>query len=389
MISVPPAADDAFVHVPSGLGKPYLEGVLSRSSGRDISVSDCTTTNLCAGKFGGVSNSGATVLRLSLELAGGDSIDLVAKILSPDAVNLFKIDCRFDSRLAEVLWAKWWGRQKLSWVPVVYDTRADTKTREFWIIHEYFPQVGWPGFSAEKPKGMGHFSADPAKLRSLFRQIALLHAYSSQRVTELNELFDQSGLVSLNSCPGAALESQLARTAADSPLLTMIGVTEEERQALATFCRAIRAIPEWVGDWDMVCVVADWGPDNFGIRESDDRTLVNYDWGTTRLAPMEEDLDVILRRIREVGPDVQMDLLSYYLQVYADQTGRRVDRETFMSRIPWARFLVTLRYLLGHVEALRWVPHQTRSREFVHLFIDLGKRYLAECRKDTSGPNPL
>jgi hypothetical protein len=100
---------------------------------------------------------------------------------------------------------------------------------------------------------------------------------------------------------------------------------------------------------------------------------------------MEEDLVVILNRIEEVDPDLQMDLLSCYLEVYADKTGRRVDRETFMSRIPWARFLVALRYLLWHVEALRWVSHQTRSREYVHLFIGLAKRHLAECRSDTSG----
>lgn len=46
------------------------------------------------------------------------------------------------------------------------------------------------------------------------------------------------------------------------------------------------------------------------------------------------------------------------------------------ARIPWARFFVTLRYLLGHVEALRWVPYQMRSRDFVHLFIGLGKKQM-------------
>jgi hypothetical protein len=62
--------------------------------------------------------------------------------------------------------------------------------------------------------------------------------------------------------------------------------------------------------------------------------------------------------------------------LYANQTGHRIEADLFLSRLPWARFLVTLRYLLGHIEALRWVPYQTRSRELVHLFIGLCKRQL-------------
>ena len=73
-----------------------------------------------------------------------NDMDVVAKILSPCAVNVFKPDCRFGSRTREVRWAAWWGRQDVTWAPVVYDTRADVRSREFWIIQEYFPQIGWP-----------------------------------------------------------------------------------------------------------------------------------------------------------------------------------------------------------------------------------------------------
>ena len=87
MISVAHSTDDVFVHVPPRLNVAYLEDVLSKKLERGVTVSDCTATNLCAHNWGGVSNSGATVLRLALDLAHGEHIDLVAKLLSPDVVN--------------------------------------------------------------------------------------------------------------------------------------------------------------------------------------------------------------------------------------------------------------------------------------------------------------
>jgi len=141
-IKAPPGNDDAFVYVPRGLNQQYLGAVMSRALTQEVSVSQCSAINLCAGNFGGVSNSGATVLRLSLKLSNGDTQDVVAKILSPAELNLFKIDHRFDAREAEIQWAGWWGRQGVPFVPKVYDTRANRVAREFWVIQEYFPQVG-------------------------------------------------------------------------------------------------------------------------------------------------------------------------------------------------------------------------------------------------------
>ncbi len=378
MISVPHSSDDVFVHVPPRLNLAYLAKALSRRLGRDITIADCATTNLCASNWGGVSCSGATVLRLSLTLDGGDTLDLVAKILSPDPVNLFKVDIRFSSRLAEVAWADWWGSQDVTWVPVIYDTRAEMRAREFWIIHEYFPQVGWPGFDATKPKGPGHFSADTGRLRKLMRQVALLHAHSRPRIEELRGILP--GDDGKDACPSQTLQSWLTQAVADSSFLSGIGVTDEERVSLDALGDALAHVPEWVEQWDVVCVTGDWAPDNLGIRDGNDSEFVTFDWGTTRLAPMEEDIDVLLRRIKDVGSAQKENLLAHYLDIYADKTGRRIELAEFRARIPWARFFAHLRYLLGHIEALRWVPYQTRSREFVHLFTGYCKSLLEECR---------
>ena len=86
-------------------------------------------------------------------------------------------------------------------------------------------------------------------------------------------------------------------------------------------------------------------------------------------------------RIEGLDPAQKGDLLAYYLDVYAGKTGHRIGPDEFQARIPWARFFVTLRYLLGHIEALRWVPYLMRSREFVHLFIGLCEKQLTECRR--------
>jgi hypothetical protein len=382
MIRVPQGTDEVFVHVPPRLDLAYLADVLSRKMGRDVPIANCAATNLCANSWGGVSNSGATVLRLALALDGGNALDLVAKVLSPDPVNLFKIDCRFSSRLTEVSWADWWGKQKVSWVPVVYDTRADTRAREFWIIREYFPQVGWAGFDATQPKGMGRFSADVGRLRALLRQVALLHAYSRLRIEELRDAFLVADEASV---PSQTLQSWVQQAVDESSFLSEIGVADEERAAMAAMGAALGDVPRWVEQWDTVCVTADWGPDNLGLREGHKGELVIFDWGTARLAPMEEDIDVLWTRIEDVNPVRRAELLAYYLDVYAGAAGRRIEPDAFRARMPWARFFCTLRYLLGHLQALRWVPHQTRSREYVHLFIRLARRQLAECRKGDLG----
>jgi hypothetical protein len=371
MIALPPNDDHTFVYIPRGFDQAYLEGALSRALGQSIIISSCRVTNLCAWQDGGVSNSGATVLRLSLDLADGTSFDVKAKILSPDAVNLFKPDCRFDARLSEIAWARWWGEQDVSFVPIVYDTRADITAREFWTLEEYFPQVGWPGYRAETPKGMGHFSADMSRLRALFEQVAVLHAHSRVKMHELRPLFSGSGIRPGHLCTPSMLLDALTCLLEDTSLLSTINIMEEKRRLLDTYRQTIARRPSWVDEWDVVCVTADWGPDNFGMRDPERASeLVTFDWGTTRLAPMEGDLWILLGRL-ELDEETQGTLVHHYLQCYADRTGRPIDDSAFMARIPWARFLVHLRYIAEHANNLRWVRYQTRSADMIHLFIHL------------------
>jgi len=91
LASAPHSSDDVFVGVPPRLNAAHLASVLSQRLGRDTTISGYEATNLCARNWRGVSDSGATVLRLSLALDDGHTHDLVAKILSPDLVNLFKV----------------------------------------------------------------------------------------------------------------------------------------------------------------------------------------------------------------------------------------------------------------------------------------------------------
>jgi hypothetical protein len=86
---------------------------------------------------------------------------------------------------------------------------------------------------------------------------------------------------------------------------------------------------------------------------------------------------VLLGRL-ELGDQAKGELVRHYLGVYAGETGREIDDRAFLAHLPWARFLVTLRYLVEHANSLRWVPYQTRSREFIHLFIQLCNRYVNE-----------
>ena len=363
--------DHDFVYIPPTLDRAYLEQVLSRTLGQDVALSRCTATNLCAGNYGGVSNSGATVLRLSLELGSGEPLDLVAKILSPDAVNLFKCDRRFDSRLAEIAWAAWWGRQNVPYAARLYDARADTQSREFWIVQEYLSQVGGSSVTDDPTK---HFCAEAPRLRQLFETIARLHAHSRRRIDELLSLFGGPRIQPGHLCTPTQLLEALNGLFADITFLSTIGVAEEERQLLDKYCAAIEQRPTWVDEWDVVCVTADWAPDNLSVRGEE---LVTFDWGTTRLAPMEEDLFVLLGRLA-LGDEAKHELVRHYLWVYAVKTGRQIDERAFAARLPWARFLVTLRYLVEHANNLRWVPYQTRSREFIHLFVRLCNRYLAD-----------
>jgi hypothetical protein len=376
-IILPHNPDHDFVYVPPTLDRAYLEQVLAHALGRDAALARCTASNLCADNHGGVSHSGATVLRLSLDLESGETLHLVAKILSPDAVNLFKCDCRFDSRLAEIAWAKWWGRQQAPYVARIYDTRANPQTREFWILQEYLPQVRWPDVPGEPGAagdGVKHLAAPTRRLNKLFETIARLHAHSRRRIHELLSLFAGSRIQQGYLCTPRQLLEALDGLFADTAFLHSIGVTEEEHRSLDAYCTAIEQRPPWVDEWDVVCVTADWAPDNLGVRDDE---WVAFDWGTTRLAPMEEDLDVLLGRL-ELGEAAKQGLVRHYLSAYAIETGHEIDARTFTARLPWARFLVTLRYIVEHADSLRWVPYQTRSRELIHLFIRLCNGHLTD-----------
>lgn len=79
---------------------------------------------------------GATLLHLALDLSDGRSLDLVAKVLSPDATNSFTADRRSDSRRWEAALMRWWGDQAVPNVPEVLDTRADAPAHEYWVLRE-------------------------------------------------------------------------------------------------------------------------------------------------------------------------------------------------------------------------------------------------------------
>jgi hypothetical protein len=372
MLSVLPSDDDDFVYVPARLDERYIEAVLSRALHRDVAIAACECTNLCTGRHGGVSNSGATVLQLSLQLPGGDLLDVVVKILSPDAVNLFKLDLRFDARIAEVHWATWWGKQDVSWVPVVYDTRADPRSREFWIIREYLPQVGWPDTPVHGRKA---FVADPHRLRLLFKHAADLHAYSRLHMDELITLFPDD----LPSASASATIAHVRTAMADAAFLDAIGVDAREREVIDDCCAAAGRIPSWVEAWDAVCVTADIAPDNVGIRRSGTtEEAVTFDWGSAYLGPMEAEIAVLLSRLDAVPQDTRDELVQYYLDRYAELTGRQIPLVPFVARMPWLNFLLHLGRIAGCVDRLRWVPYETRSRDYLRLCARLCTRLLEE-----------
>jgi hypothetical protein len=364
--------DRSFVYVPSGLDTSYLESVVSRVTGREVGIASCVTTNLCVGNWGEVSNSGATVLRLSLTLQDGDVLDLVVKILSPDAVNLFKIDCRFDARQQEIAWSRWWGRQNVPFVSRIYDTRCDPVAREFWILQEYFPTIGWDDVPVA---GMKHFVTTRDRLLRLFGHAADIHAYSRNHIGELKTLLPAS-------TPAETLDI-LSSVLDDADFQALVGLQTDECRMLEAQCLAVEQRPHWVDAGDLVCVSNDLAPDNFALRRTGDHDqIVTFDWGTAHLAPMELDIDLLLRRIQKVNEDVRSELLDGYLKRYVEKTGHSVDREAFRARMPWVRLLFHQRMIADHVRSLRWVPHQTRSKELMRLFIGLCDQMLTRLWHD-------
>lgn len=170
----------------------------------------------------------------------------------------------------------------------------------------------------------------------------------------------------------------------DSEFQTLVGLNTANCKMLEAECMVAEHRPSWVDEWDLVCVSNDLAPDNFGLRPGEPNQLVTFDWSATCIAPMELDIDLLLRRLGRVDAGVRTELLGKYLSAYANVTGRKVDGDLFRARMPWARFLFHQRMIADHVRALRWVSHQTRSREFIRMFIGLCDKMLRELPNQPS-----
>ena len=372
MIALPPGQTSEYVYIPRGLSLGYLQGVLRRALGDSITISGCTAFNLCTGNDERVSDSGATVLHFVLDLSDGRVFQLVAKVLSPDSVNIFKIDRRFEARRWEVALIRWWGKQDIPHIPAIYNTRADASSREYWILYEYFPRVGW---SAGR--------AGTADVVQLAEHIAYLHAYSRQRLEELGSLLDGIAPGDLRT-PDLLLDA-LARAMADGDLVAIAGLSGDELAVLSGCRNVIKHRPAWVDRWDIVCANRDFSASNTAVRDAGGRKqLVSFDWGAAHLGPAEEDFDVLLGRDFATDTDAKENLVRRYLRAYADLTGRSIERDEFVARIPWARLMVTLRYVVEHLNSLKWMRWQSRSVHLIHALIGLAKRTVGglhgQCR---------
>jgi hypothetical protein len=373
-ISLPPSEMGDFMYIPKGLTLGHVERVLSAHRKTDVRIVSCREANLCLTNWGHVSCSGSTVLRLSLTLDEG-SVDVVVKILSPDAVNLFKVDRCFESRLFELTLVRWWSEQSVPYAPVVYDTRMDVTARELWFITEHFPSVGW----GDRPERDKCFGNDVLKLEQLMDHVADLHAYTHSRMDELLALFPPDRRAVGHLCPPSYLLEQLTECLGDASLLSEIGLTSDERALLGRCCRAIEKRPNWVDGGEIVCVNSDIGYDNIAVRQSASKQhLVSFDWGVTHLGAMEEEFRVLLPRLPCIGDEQKGNLLRHYLKAFAARTGVVVDPEVFERRIPWGALRVTLRYIVEHVNALRWVGWQTRSKFLISRFLEESERILKQ-----------
>jgi hypothetical protein len=344
----------------------YVQEALARTLDGDVSVAECNASNLCASYAMRVSNSGATVLRLSLELADGRTMNVVLKVLSVDSCNIFKIDRCFDARQWETALMRWWGDQGLPQLPVVYDVRSEPLAREYWILYEYFPHVGWT-HTDEEP--------DVAAMERVVEHAAFFHAYTRDRLDQLQALQPDDGTGSGSLCPPSTIALALEAELADTKLLTdTVGLSDDERAVLADSLSLIENRSGWVDEWDYACVNRDFSVSNTAVRETPDGPqLVSFDWGAAHLGPMEQDIDVLLGRDFQVDETTQEALVRHYLEAYTDLTGRQTDYAVFMARIPWARLLEHLRSALEQMKSLKWMPWQSRSHYLIHLNIGLAK----------------
>jgi hypothetical protein len=171
------------------------------------------------------------------------------------------------------------------------------------------------------------------------------------------------------------------RACRDGEFLSSVGVSDQEKESLRIIQEALEHVPKWVQQWDEVCVTSDWAPDNFGFRSDGDTEPVTFDWGTAHLGPMEEDIAIVFVRLAGMDQEDRRSLLTYYLDAYSRMSGSRISIDDFLPRIPWADFLRHVRIVLEDIEALRWIRHQTRSREGIHFFVPLCIRLLERSRR--------
>ncbi|MCC7407697.1 MAG: phosphotransferase [Phycisphaeraceae bacterium] len=363
---------------PSGLTRERLEVAIGRRLGETVSIQGCSARNLCAQRWGRVSNSGSTVVRLSLAIERG-VLDVVVKVLCPDAVNLFKIDRMFDSRASEVELMRWWGGQDVPFVPVVYDAEVDQARRSFWVVMESFPRVGL----GHEVRGDEKRMVDQGgEVEELMRETARLHAYTFGKRGELMGL-----------CPGRAgairrtgsseeLAEGIERGLADGRVMALLGLSETERSLLGDCARRLRGRPGWSEGGDGVCVNCDIGFDNLAERWSEaGRRLVFVDWGIAHLGAMEEEFRVVLPRLAGVSTERVDELLGCYTREYARLTGRAVEVALLRRRIPWGGLRVTIGYVLDHLEALRWVPWQSRSAFLIHRLLEEARGHLGRLAR--------
>jgi hypothetical protein len=233
----------------------------------------------------------------------------------------------------------------------VYDTRADATAREYWILHEYFPSRG---YRTARPRW--------EDVVNLAGHIAELHAYTHERLGELSEVLDTSGNGAMLA--PEMLVSMVQHALADRRLVSSAGLSSDDQEVLSRCCDAILTRPHWVDEWQMVLVNADLSSRNTAVR--DEGQLVSFDWGAAHLGPAEEDFDVLRSRDFAGEPEARDLLVEVYLHAFGVLTGQDIAEDRFLARMPWARLMVTLRYIAGSFASLQWMPWQSRSAFLVH-----------------------
>ncbi len=249
--------------------------------------------------------------------------------------------------------------------------------REFWILREFFPRIGWQDVQESE---WGNFSLDHGRLRQIVETVAEMHAESGHAIEELRQLFSEPGIKYGGECPLAELETALDGVIDDEELFRRIGIGEKERDRVKAYRECLAKRPKWLDDWKTVCVTADLKPGNLAFRSTDSNQPVLFDFGAARLAPMEEELSLLLNRLN-ADDDLTKCVLGWYLGLFSELTGESITVKDFRQRLPWAEPLMLLRSLVEQADALRWVPWQDRSKGYISYFIQAIGKQLDQCTK--------